>query len=283
MKAVNKTLRFLILGVVAAVLFGAGGSAKAQTMNKLYFDDLVDHSDLIFSARCVERKTSFESGNIVTKYRLKPIEILKGQPRLNNAGEIEMQELGGALEGNIPLAQASPIMANIYNDEEVLLFTEYPKPRDDKSTPQLRRNPAISPDSPRLVGGPQGRFRILRHPETGVRVVVRTGVGNPPVKPLGAQPERVAARLGLSQPEAPEAPLQLSPDQRGLLLSEIMKQNRKKGSRLDRVAATARQARDAAAAAHPERAAEIYQFENLASVEQRVRESIARRAKQSSK
>ncbi|MEN6626788.1 MAG: hypothetical protein ABFD69_11245 [Candidatus Sumerlaeia bacterium] len=163
----------ICLGAVICVLAPAG--VQAQMMKKLNLDQLVEKSDNIFTATCTEKEVVWQNGAVVTKYKLKVNENWKGTASASKNGEIEMEEVGGVLPGSGGMTQFLPGMANMSKQEEVLLFTA--KPTYNPQVSAVNKSPQkISAKSLRIVGASQGRFTIVRHPETGKRLVSRVGV-----------------------------------------------------------------------------------------------------------
>ncbi len=192
-------LRLPALLAAAACLLLMGPNAPAQMMRELKFQELVKKSDHIFTAKCTERKTSFKNGNIVTHYKLKPDDQLKGSLALNKQGEVELEEIGGKLKGPFPMGTYVPGMADIAHDEDVLLFAQKSKPlpaNDPRiKTASLMQNNLV------ITGLSQGRFSILRNPETGEKLVTRVGRGtDSPGEDYKLALRKVMARVEASNP-----------------------------------------------------------------------------------
>ncbi len=168
--------------LIAFAVVGWSGIASAQLVRPLGLEDLVQGSDAVIVANCVEKKTSVKNGNIVTSYKLKVQEQWKGSVTLSSAGELEFEELGGFIP-KLGLTQHVGGMANLTEGEDVLLFAHVPAPQS--AAPALQgvpegTQPTISPSSIRIVGRQQGRFTVVRHPETGAQMVSPVAVQSMP-------------------------------------------------------------------------------------------------------
>ncbi len=163
----------MIACVAMLSLFADMQHAQAQfRLKRLSFDDLVKKSDVIFVASCEERETLYRHGNFVTRYLLKPSEFIKGQAKLSKAGRLEFEEIGGTIHSPLPMKQHYPGMADIGEGEEVLLFTGY-KRLDREKTGLNHVEPVIPHGMLRIVGGDSGHHRVVRHPETGEKMLGR--------------------------------------------------------------------------------------------------------------
>jgi hypothetical protein len=277
MQRVNETtIRLGPLSLLVGLTFWITTAASAQLMVRLSFDQLVEKSDHIFIADCVKKEVVFIQGRIITRYCLKPTEFLKGSPRLNQAGEIEMEELGGDLPGPVPVSQVTPIMANFQEGEEILLFTHDPMLRKEKGKTPVRMRSAISPQSLRIMGGTQGRFSVLRHPETGRKMVSRSKgsalAGNSPEMTLMRQVDRVRATAATMTDGS------TSVTSTRVRATKTMSKMRQMGKRVDKTRARAKASRDAIAQTNPDQGDDIYRYEPLDSVKSRVSRAMTRRA-----
>lgn len=226
------------------LLFMTVSGASAQTAYRVRFKQLVDQSDTIFVAQCVDKETTFSHGEIITRYRLRPVDVWKGSPRIDGRGEMKLEELGGELEGKIPMASQVTGMANIGKGQEVLLFTR--EPGKSATTKATTKTGPIAADSPRLVGMSQGRFEVFKHPETGKRLVTRGESG--PLDEAIARQKAKTQRPGQPPTDA----------------------DRKAARSVDEKANFSRQRREAAAKIDPTMADEIHEYESLDDVKSRV-------------
>lgn len=271
-------VRLVAVGLCAGVWLGSVLPAAAQMARKLTFDEMVKEADSIVVGTCVERQSVFQNGHIVTKYKIKPSECWKGQPRTNRKGEIEMEELGGQLSGSVPLAQAVPGMADMLKDEEVLLFCGQPKPQKTRTGVKPART-LTSPDSPYVMGAWQGRFSVMRHPQTGERLAVK-GTGN---TAPGAAIDPNFRRLIIEQNQAYGVAQQVGKAKAaGQAVAPAAAQVSEKfavgasklGTMINEAAQKARLERDAQAAKVPEEAGAIHQFESLEAIKGRVFQTL---------
>ncbi len=237
----------LLLGLT----LGGLQSAYPQSFVRLSMDELVDKADHIFVARCVESETRVNGGVIITKYRLKMSENWKGNLKLSNSGEFEIEELGGEISEPIPVTQFVMGMANISMDEEVLLFA-VPSKYEENGIKRDPRRKHLKDDNLYIVGRFQGRFTVFRHPETGEKLVSRIGPFSVPGSPVKSITRRLSELQNKSE-----------------ALSQLTYQPRLK-KMVDSRAAKSQAARDERAKHQPELANDIYQHEPLADVKRRV-------------
>jgi hypothetical protein len=154
------------------VLLGTQDIHAQYRLKRFSFNDLVNKSDVIFVASCKERETLYRHGNFVTHYQLKPSEFLKGQAKLNKNGNVDFEEMGGVTNYPLPLKQHYPGMADLDEGEEVLLFMAH-KRIDREKTGLNYLEPVIPDGMLRVVGGETGVHRVVRHPETGEKILGR--------------------------------------------------------------------------------------------------------------
>lgn len=261
-----------VIGV--AMLVGGALPVPAQLMQKLTFKDLVDKSDQIFIATCAKKRTFMRNGGIVTHYELKPSEFIKGQMSLSSTGNIEMEERGGRLTGQVPMAQFVPGMANMAPGEEVLLFTAQPKSSGMQLTEAQKRSP-VSPTSPHIVGRWQGRFSVFRHPETGEKLVAQANMStvpgsaaNPRIQQMMiAQNQKFAGASATSGKMGLASATATTPSP---VIQEALKQSHNLADKIDKAAQVAKAGRDRAALHAKDQAGEIYQYEPLSAIKSRI-------------
>ena len=271
-----KRVRLLALTICLTALVLAVCPAHAEAGRQLNFKKLVDQSDQIFIAKCTERRTAYEDGQIRTHYKLKPSEVWKGNLQLSSDGQVDMAETGGRLTGPVPIGQAVPGMADFARDEEVLLFTANPKPGASHLS-KAGANPANA--SPHIVGSWQGRFSVLTHPRTGNKMIARFNLSTVPgaavnsglVNSVINQHKRAALLKGDAPTTTP-----LSPAERSKLEVEVLKESTHMGEQIDRAVAQSRAQHQALLRGNPAAADEIYQYEQLDAVKIRVLRQLKR-------
>ncbi|MCE5229706.1 hypothetical protein LLG95_08935 [bacterium] len=258
--------------VVAIWLVGAV-AVHAQSIKRLGLDEMAQKADNIFVATCTEKKVVFQNGSYVTKYKMKVAENWKGQAKVDKQGLLEMEEMGGSVQTPMPLTSYAQGMANFAEQEEVLLFTQ--QPTFNPKLQALNQRPAVSPTSPRILGRDQGRFTVVRHPETGERLVSRTGAEPFPGgirTPLFQRAQKLAqrqaqqvARLSAATSETVGAQVD----------RDMTAEQKTLGSKFDELTAKA-EARVQAAKASSADLNEIVPFESLAAVKARVAGKLAK-------
>lgn len=258
-----------LLAACALLAWSASGFAQSTRFRTL--NELVNDSDQIFTATCTDKRSEFRSGTLITTYKLKPKEMLKGELKLDKAGEFAFEELGGSISTPIPITQFLPGMANFEPNEEVLLFTVKPKPVviPAEYDPEPSR---FKYDQVRIVGRGVGRYTIFRHPETGEELVSTVGVQPMP----GSVRTPLLNRIGLVEKAAsadPATSASLAPE-------ELAAMRRQLGDKIEEVrqenaAALAEEAR-----VDPRRVETVLQFEELDQVRQRIKAEIQRQQQQ---
>lgn len=250
--------------LIAAVCMLAT-AVQAQSAKKLGLDELVEKSDNIFVATCVEKKVSFKGGSFVTAYKLKVTENWKGEARVDNNGIMEMQELGGVSDKPyFPVTSYAQGMANIAPQEEVVLFTA--NPTFNPKLQEYNKAPAVSASSPRIVGRNQGRLTVVRHPETGERLISDIGIEPLPGAlhtPLFVKSARALHQAGSTSGTAP------SGGDKAL--------RRKLGAKFNTLAAEARLKAAQGSGVDKKDPEAIIQFESLAAVKSRVSGIISKK------
>lgn len=238
------------------VVFLLGATAvHGQMAKRLGLDELVGKSDNIFVATCTEKTVVYKNGGMVTKYKLKVSENLKGDAKVDKDGIMEMEELGGVSpKPYFPVTSYVQGMANIAPQEEVLLFTA--NPTFNPKLQALNKKTAISTASPRIVGRSQGRFTVVRHPETGERLV--SSVAMEPLPGSLHTPLFVQSEKALRDAEATSGTARVDVATR-----------RKLGAKFNTLAAEAR-TKAQSAGADTKDANQIVQFESLAGVKSRI-------------
>lgn len=239
----SAALAFAMTFVCVTAVLAEQEEGRVPTEGYYPFDTLVERADHIFQAECTSRETVYENGNIVTKYKLKPGTVYKGRLTLDDTGEIEMEEFGGALDCNIPLAQAVPNMAGLSEGEEVLLFTSE---RESASSGVQKATSSTSSTTGaaklQIIGGNKGRYSIVHDPENGESYLMGGG-------------RYVYGRNALSEDAST-----LTEDD-AVKVRAAAEKNAQKHKKLSGKLEMA--------------ADDIYQFEQLSSVESRLREKLA--------
>lgn len=278
----------LAAGMICALLFlGWASPAPAQIVRSLTFKQLVDQSDVIFTATVAEKKSEVVNRRIYTRYKLKSPDFWKGQVTLSSANDFEMVEAGGHLTGPVPIAQYVPGTSQMMEGENVLLFCGKPQAQAQLAgaKPGVPADPRMS--SLHVMGAWQGRFSVFSNPESGQKLVAKATASAVPGAPMNpalqkamiAQSKQVATANAV--PTAPVAPGQIAVGSKDLAKQSValnasqpvaaaMAQARAVGSQITAEAAKAQAARATLAASNPEAADEIFQYEPLDDVKARV-------------
>ena len=259
----------LLAGALSVMIVAAWGTgASAQVLKKLSFQELVKKSDTILVATCTQRKAVFKNGNIVTRYNLKPSEYWKGTMALSSEGEFQMEEMGGALEGPIPLAQAVPGMVDLAKNEETLLFCANQKAQAQRAGVKAQ----VDPKSPYVVGRWQGHYTVFPHPESGEKIVGHASLSETPGSPTNPGTRATMLKLSQNAARADGASSGLKPNVMQRTNDRL--RARKLAQRIDKAAARAKAEREAQAAKDPTAADEIYQYEPLSAIKMRVMREV---------
>ena len=253
--------------------------AKAQMMRKVGLDELLSQSDYVFIATCTKKEVTFKNGNIVSHYQLKPSKVIKGNLKLDaKTGEVSVEELGGELSKPLPIAQMLPGMANLAEGQDVLLFSSYGK--DYSQEPMMaNRLTSLSPQSLRIVGSNIGYYTIFSHPETGIKLVKKGELINPPglngapvlqlTKKLEAQRAKALAAAGLDATASRDAVMKAIGEQHKQL-QDVEKVASVIARNIDTKAAADRTERDKEAVSDASWANNIYEYESLDAVVRRL-------------
>lgn len=185
----------------AILLFGICATGRALTMVYMPLPEVVEASDFIFTAVCESRTSSFQQGNIVTTYKLRPLETWKGSlAALQKDGTIEFSEIGGSIgvfDDQLRFGQHVGGSASMIPGEEVLLFAEAYRTNNlllaqsGGAARTLKQAGSLM-----IVGRSQGRFSILTNPKTGQKHVSRLNLD---ADGLVANEATVRARLNQTQ------------------------------------------------------------------------------------
>ena len=140
----NFLLTLFLIGIVLIALV-----ARATTLVRLTFPELVKDSSAIAHVRCLGSQASFENGEIWTDTSFAVLESAKG----NLPDRINVRQPGGKLAGLESRVDGTP---QFRASEEVYLF--------------LTAQPG---NRLFLVGWSQGTFRIQRNPRTGITTVTQ--------------------------------------------------------------------------------------------------------------
>lgn len=140
----NFLLTLFLIGIVLIALV-----ARATTLVRLTFPELVKDSSAIAHVRCQGSQAVFENGEIWTDTRFDVLESVKG----NLPATISVRQPGGKLAGLESRVDGTP---QFRANEEVYLFLA--------AQPGTRLF---------LVGWSQGTFRIRKNPRTGITTVTQ--------------------------------------------------------------------------------------------------------------
>jgi hypothetical protein len=160
----------LAVGAALALVLSAGTAHAQALVKRPTLKELTDQADSIFIADCTKRETFFRDGNLISSYRLKPSEYWKGGNKLSSAGELTLEQVGGSLNQPMPITQHDPSSVVLTQGQEILLFTRMPE-REKEQAVLGDRPPELPLDLPRVVGGNMGVFSVVRHPETGEKLL----------------------------------------------------------------------------------------------------------------
>jgi hypothetical protein len=161
--------------------------APAQSMRQLTLSDLVSKSDQIFVGQCIKKEALVRNGTIITRYTMRPSDMLKGKLDSTNNGNLIVEEMGGELpNGKVPIGVGVTGQAGLSQGEDVLLFTAKHKvdPKMAKIIEARKVSlakagkstaPTLADDALRFVGMSQGYYTIITHPETGRKLVTHGG------------------------------------------------------------------------------------------------------------
>lgn len=235
--------------------------ASGRLVRPLGFEEKVQKADAIFLAKCVDKQTVFKNGNLVTRYRLKPDDVWKGQPQMNKSGEVKFEQVGGVMQGPVPLAQHRPGSVRMDKGETFLLFVQHPKEasaaRDDVKAGRMKAVPRVlASDSVRILGGARGCYLVVKHPESGRKLLTN----------LQANALR----------KIEETPRKIVETKQGLKIQSAETENRRLSRRIGGLTSesTSKMMR-------PEAEAEIGQFEPLAEVRRRIQDVMKQTGKAS--
>jgi hypothetical protein len=159
--------RIAILGAMAVT---ANIQAQRLPASKS-IEEVAERSDAIFVADVVEKKAEFRDGRIITSYRMKPKEIWKGSLPTESDGLATLEEIGGILDGPVPLAQTTNITTTMVPGEEVLLFTK--KFKQDPKYAAYGGKPAFTEGKLVFFNRKMGRYSVLTDSRTGKRHVIK--------------------------------------------------------------------------------------------------------------
>lgn len=166
-----------VLALAAGLCIVAGAEhVSAITTRPVTLDEVIDQSDLIFVGVVGSKTSAFRAGNIVTTYKLKPVDVWQGQLSLDSDGTVTVEELGGSLNGTLPLAQHITGRTPMIVGEEVLLFTKTYNP--GPALLQQGVTTSMTLGSPILVSPTMGRYSVLTDSDTGRKYVVRPDLGS---------------------------------------------------------------------------------------------------------
>lgn len=145
--------RSIMMAFVLA-LGALAGTASAQVV-PMTLEEMYAISDTVAAVRVEETRTEPYEGLIITKARVRSVEVLKG--RLG--AETELALLGGDYK---QLSMRVPSLPMLDKGEEVLLFLSNPSEKLPRAARQKldASSPLIA--SPQIVGGWQGKLSIVR-------------------------------------------------------------------------------------------------------------------------
>jgi len=169
-----KHIRFCqFLGAAGLLTLAAG--ARATVLELATMDSLVSRSDLIVEGKVKSVESVLSGGHIETTIHVNVSQRYKGTLLSN---DLELRQLGGAIQKPLPLAQAVPGMPVFKSDERVVLFlsTRMPKMSAESRQKLLAENNGEMPallKSPKVIGGYQGKFTVFVDPTTKKSMVSR--------------------------------------------------------------------------------------------------------------
>jgi len=142
----------------------------------------VKNSDVIVRGTCEDARTTWANNNIVTTYKVRVKKYLKapGKMDLKANPVVTVAQLGGRLEGPLPLEQNYPNRAVLYAGEEVVLFLQAPTnvPRAMRArydeyvrTGVMKRSPLM--ENYRFTTLDISKFNVVVDPNTRQELVTR--------------------------------------------------------------------------------------------------------------
>ncbi len=132
---------------------------QAAVLIHLTFDEMTDQSSAIFLGRCVDVRSAWSNGDIVTHNVFEVTDYYKG----NLGSRVTLTELGGQVGNTVAAYSGIP---RFRVGEEAVLF--------------VWTGPG---GSHQALGLPQGKFRIKRDAKSGDISLTQTSAGEPMVEP----------------------------------------------------------------------------------------------------
>ena len=148
---------FLCLTILALALL-IPVRASASLVVPLTIEEMGAASDQIVRAKVTQSQTEWYNGKLITRHKMAIMDSLKGDYRAEQ--EMDMATLGGQTEF---LGSIAPGQPTFKPGEEVVLFLSDPPAEQEARS----INPNINMESPlvqspRVIGGFQGKFEIAR-------------------------------------------------------------------------------------------------------------------------
>ncbi len=175
MTSMKSQMNGLIAGILmAAALLACGNvSAVEMTTGPATIKQLVNSSDTVVIGKCLGKSSAMVGKHIETTYEFSVEESLKGS---RGAGsKISLTVPGGELS-TFPLGEFVPEQAHMYKGEETALFLKEVPPGTVRKS-MVPSNSKL-PDSPKVVGGWQGKYTVYSDATTGKKSLVRFNLEN---------------------------------------------------------------------------------------------------------
>lgn len=164
--------------LMLAMFFGFGAVQSSYSQKPPTMEETIDQTDHIFTGIVEEKSAAWRGKNIITTYRVRPIQVWKGTVFPDASGLVTIEVIGGtaAVKGVNQDTRLTQFFSHLnlafVLGEEILLMTKNrPEPNMDLVTdPSLIR---FTTDLPWVHSPKTGRFTVLTDSETGKKYVVR--------------------------------------------------------------------------------------------------------------
>jgi hypothetical protein len=159
----------LALGVLSALAATSWGLIRKGTEKNL--EQLTKASDAVVVGKCKSKKVNVVDRHFETVYEIEVKEPLKGK-QYRTGSTFLMTVPGGSLESP-PLTQYVEGTAQMFPEEEVVLFLDTQPLRLDKSVTDRLSPKSTLLNSPRVVGMYEGKFTVITDEKDGAMKITR--------------------------------------------------------------------------------------------------------------
>jgi len=165
---------FLLCAVMALLLTSLPLAVQASALQKLSLEDMTKKADVIAVGKIADKQAHWVGRHIETTFSLQATEYWKG----NLGDSFEFTQMGGEVKRPLPIGMYADGLPRFFKGERVILFMEKPKKK-----PLVKGAPKPHPDSKvgascQIVGWAQGKYTILKDPDTGEDKILRLGTEN---------------------------------------------------------------------------------------------------------